>query len=401
MGFNHVTINDCIRLMQDMVPGQWYPRPTAEESLLSAVPRDDMEGLRTEDCVKLARQENIKFQNRMNKLKRKPKRKPMRQPSVEQLDTASKVWGWGTPKKPRTGKARDYVPELTPSKLKGVQDLLTDLVNPWSADHIEAQASSLQARSIAKNLMQEGPSRPSSPWRHQAQSPEPASPETIKSWTGTGWMSGKTSPASTPSSWTSFNRSEAEAMGDQEDMIPSPSPNKDDLNEAIASSPGKEMTTSDLLSSMSGIEALSFSLEETPEVSPSPVISLGIGQGATVPPILARLVEPAEVILEEVEEEEVPIVAEDDYSDDFYDSVEVFLAKQRRESEIITVSTSESSINTSTCREYGDSTQMSSPMTPSMASLYDEDSKEESSPHTVPGACCYVDDCVKFGPKPK
>ena len=399
VGFEHVTLNDCIRLKQDMVPGQWYPRPTAEESLLTVTPKNEFEGLRSEDSFRMSLEENIKFQNKMNKLRRRPKRKPRRQPSVEGLNASPGARGLDTPKKPRLSGRFIPSQELTPSKLKGVRDLLTDLVNPWSADHIEAQAESLKKYQALKDLKQ----GPSSPWRHKAQSPEPTTPEALMRRAGKGWTSEKSSPCSTPNSWTSFNRSEAEAMGPSN--ASTESPNQEDVAEDEVAGPDQKMSTDDLIGSMSGIESITFSLdEETPEVNSSPNVSLGIGQGGTPDPSLVMMMGPevlnmavaaaeAANVEAEVVQDEMMLIEEDV---DFDDSVEIFLAKQRRESEIVTVSSSESSVNTSTRREYGDSSLTSSPMTPSLASLYEEDPEEVKTPPTAARTGSYVDDLVKF-----
>lgn len=299
--------SDFVQLLQSMEPGNNYPRPSVDEAMLATMDEPTtsgyevlrMDGLRRDLRTKMKRDTTVK-------------RKNGPWPRLTPYDLMSQR-GPPTPKKARGNNAPNY------TLPRAAQQLILDCINPWSEEAIESRQLSRACRSLHHDDAWSGRVRP-----------RPASPATLKSWSGSGWESSdNATPASTPEHPSSFTEAELTFMTTSSAYVDDLS-----LNQAVITTP--DQTVVSLRSTLSEIELLTVSLEEVVDDQDE------LGDQS--------------VVL--IEDDDDPQGGENanatgsDLSISFADSVDVFLAKHRNESQIITVS-SEDSVVSSPMTEFG------------------------------------------------
>lgn len=349
MTWRNASLNDIIMTIQSMEPGNVYPRPPAHEAELSAEAIHLPEELRMTARVKNVRtnlEERFRFKNHMKNLKRKPNRMPR----VIDLDVGNTSWA-GTPERKRMRAEAAVSAEMARNKeLKGkFLEIVSDCLNPWTEENRKSRAITEACRELLPEH-QRKKLRPKAVYstqvptgRHPAQSPDPeppTSPVTLRSWSGDGWISGQSTPCG--SQICQLNDSIRSAL--------SAASYVDDT--ARLHLPGDELkvitneTINSLVSSISGIDVLSL-----------------VGGDED----MARGNDDDVLIVDDNPEENVePDHGMEDHDDDeggwmsaFDDSVEIFLAKVRNESQIVTIPT-DSSAGASAYEGTEDSRLMSS-----------------------------------------
>ena len=299
--------SDFAMLLQSMEPGEVYPRPSVEEAMLATADEPTTSGYE----VLRMDGHHRDFRTKM-KRERMAKRKPSPLPNVSPYDTTLHR-GPPAPKKTRSNTAPNY------TLPRAAQQLILDCINPWSEEMIETRLLNRACRSLLHE----------DAWSIRRSSRD-ASPATLKSWSGSGWTTGNSTPVSTPDHPSTLSDAE----------FP---PTDDSLNNALVATPDQTLVS--LKSSISEIEILAVSLEVF-EDAIEDVLELSVVE-----------VDAEGNPLEGPEEDVNNHTGE--LSISFTDSVDVFLAKQRNESQIVTVS-SEDSVVSSPMTEFGSFTPESS-----------------------------------------
>ena len=336
--FTRGSRNDYIQLLQSMEPGKVYPRPSVDEALLDT----DNDPLCSNLTHEILRMDGLnlpptEFKTKM-KRERIAKRKPSPQPSLLPYSIPQGgllARGPPAPKKNRSNNAPNY------TLPRAAQQLILDCVNPWNEEMIQSKLLNKACRSLLHEKA----------WTMR-RSPRPDSPATLKSWSGSGWETEDSNPGTPDVSAQSDVETDVKETSTVSYYI-------DDLalNQVVVASPDPPLIN--LGSPMAEVQILSVSIEEIVDVSPD-VSDLETEDGGSAD----------EEELDNGEDVDAP----DDESISFEDSIDLFLAKQRSESEIVTVSSSDSnpsedSVNSSPMTEFG-------PFSPD-PSLYEEDSDED------------------------
>ena len=329
-GFRAITLYQVKRIREEMMAGETYVRPTTIEAQLSMEDMQPRELLRGPIRRDLTPRFDFLAVRRRSSLK--PKKQPCFTKAVElELEDntgARGKWKKGNFKEKRSQGDIPEVKELP----QDVKSLILDCFNPYSSLNIESREIAQQAQRVVEEL------------------DETSSRSTLRSWSGSGWMSENGGQGGERSSQCSEERasnpSEAEAMGplsrySSADLTIYP----DDIT----------MKTQEIsnLSMVSGLEEMAISAEESllqedaevadrdaegiPNVQPMPALE----EADEEEDVLPDLVETSKDTIEESEEED-DALGPVNLSYMFNDSVEWYLSKVANESQIVTVSSDDS-----------------------------------------------------------
>ena len=290
--------SDIAFMMQHMLPGLDYPRPTAEESMLTAVPPFTPPA----ESLRMQRDEDeelkLKLSNNLEKvLKRKFGRRRGYQEILDHraqiasnLGTTPKKlkMSWGCLHTDKEMEAAGFHPDVENAANLRLNKFLEEVIDPESEENIRSR----ELKDACKDLLD-----PKNDWKYRVTQGSPHSPATLKSWSGSGWA--------TPTTEGEEGREkEEETNTGEEDLVDDDNPNVS-ITSLISGISVLDMSPCN--SSKDGLNLESD--EECDEASPE-----------------ARRYQELE-----------------DSFDYYNDSVELFLAKNCQEGEIVTVSTSSSS----------------------------------------------------------